>query len=41
LNHATDDGHGNTIITVSPGVGAVTIQGVALAMLHLSDFHIV
>jgi len=35
--HAADDGHGNTMITHDAS-NTVTLQGVALASLHASDF---
>src|SRR3954469_10546376 len=35
--HAADDGHGNTVITYDAS-DTVTLQGVALANLHASDF---
>ena len=35
--HAADDGHGNTVITHDAS-DTVTLQGVALANLHASDF---
>jgi Ca2+-binding RTX toxin-like protein len=40
LANATDDGNGNTIITVDAN-DTVTLHNVTTAMLHLDEFHIV
>jgi len=37
FGHAVNDGHGNTVITYDAS-DTVTLQGVALASLHASDF---
>ena len=40
LSNATDDGNGNTVITIDVN-DTITLHNVTTAMLHLSEFHIV
>ena len=40
LANATDDGNGNTVITLDAN-DTVTLHNVTTAMLHLNEFHIV